>query len=171
MNRPEKEGQVQQLRNKIDASSVVLLCSCSGVDVPTITAWKQAFRKAGCEYKVFKNTLIRRAIAGTGVAGAGLYLEGPTAVVFGTEHPGAAAKLVRTFSKEKKGFFVKGGWFDGTLLDAKMAEALADMPSVEQIKAHLLSTLMAPATQLVRVLNAGAQEFVYLLEAKKEQNQ
>lgn len=171
MNRPEKEAQVQQLRDKIQASSVVLLCSCSGVDVLTITAWKQAFRKAGCEYKVFKNTLIRHAIEGTGVAGAAVHLEGPTAVVFGPEHPAAPAKLIRDFSKEKKGFFVKGGWFDGALLDAKMADALADMPSVDQIKAQLLSTLMAPATQLVRVLNAGAQEFVYLLEAKKEKNQ
>jgi large subunit ribosomal protein L10 len=97
----------------------------------------------------------------------GKYLEGPTAVIFSWESPSAAAKVAKDFAKGNEKFKIKGGYLDGNVLDIKGVVAAADLPGKDELRAALLATLAAPATNLVRTLNAGAQNFAYVLDARK----
>lgn len=168
MDKVVKEKQVAELKDKFSKTTAVILADYRGLDVPTVTVLREDFRKQQCEYKVYKNTLVKRAIAGTPMEGMGKYLEGPTAVIFSFESPSAPAKITKAFAKTNEKFKVKGGYVEG-VLDAKGIEATADMPGKDELRAALLATFMAPATSLVRTLNAGPQNFVYLLDAKRRE--
>lgn len=169
MNRAEKEKQIAELKEKIHRSVAIVLCNYRKLTVPAVTELRQSFQKEQCEYRVYKNTLLKLALAGTSLEKLAPYLEGPTGVVFAWENATIAAKIARTFGKEQAGFQIKGGGFDGAVLDAKQMDAVADMPSKEEIRAGFLAILAAPATGLVQVLNAGAQSFVGLLDAKTQE--
>jgi large subunit ribosomal protein L10 len=97
----------------------------------------------------------------------GKYLEGPTAIVFSWESPSAAAKVARDFAKGNEKFKLKGGYLEGNVLDEKGVVASADLPGKDEMRAALLATLVAPATNFVRTLNAGAQNFAYVIDARK----
>ena len=169
MDRVTKEQQVNELKEKLAKTSSLVLADYRGIDVPTVTDLRNQFRKAQCEYKVYKNTLVKLAVKGTPMEGIGKHLEGPTAIIFSWESPSAPAKVATKFAKDSEKFVVKGGYFEGTVLDAKGIEGLATMPGKDELRAKLLATFMAPATDLVRTLSAGAQNFVYLLSAKERQ--
>ena len=87
-------------------------------------------------------------------------------MIFSYESPSAPAKVATKFAKDQEKFVLKGGYFEG-VLDAKGVESLATMPGKDELRAKLLATFMAPATDLVRTLSAGAQNFMYLLSAKE----
>jgi large subunit ribosomal protein L10 len=167
MDRATKEQQVNELKEKLAKTSSLVLADYRGIDVPTVTDLRNQFRKAQCEYKVYKNTLVKLAVKGTKMEGISSHLEGPTAIIFSWESPSAPAKVATKFAKDSEKFVVKGGYFEGSVLDAKGVEGLATMPGKDELRAKLLATFMAPATDLVRTLNAGVQNFVYLLSAKE----
>jgi len=167
MDRVTKEEQVGELKDKLARTASVLLADYRGLDVPTVTDLRNQFRKAQCEYKVYKNTLVKLAIKGTSMEGMGKHLEGPTAIIFSWESPAAAAKVATKIAKDQEKFVLKGGFFEGQILDVKGVEGLATMPGKDELRAKLLATFMAPATDLVRTINAGAQNFMYLLAAKE----
>jgi large subunit ribosomal protein L10 len=169
MDRITKEQQVNELKEKLAKTASLVLADYRGIDVPTVTDLRNLFRKAQCEYKVYKNTLVKLAVKGTKMEGISKHLEGPTAIIFSWESPAAPAKVATKFAKDTEKFVVKGGYFEGTVLDAKGIEGLATMPGKDELRAKLLATFMAPATDLVRTLSAGAQNFVYLLSAKERQ--
>ena len=169
MDRVTKEQQVNELKEKLAKTSSLVLADYRGIDVPTVTDLRNQFRKAQCEYKVYKNTLVKLAVKGTKMEGISKHLEGPTAIIFSWESPAAPAKVATKFAKESEKFVVKGGYFEGQVLDVKGVESLASMPGKDELRAKLLATFMAPATDLVRTLSAGAQNFVYLLSAKERQ--
>lgn len=169
MDRVTKEQQVNELKEKLAKTNSLVLADYRGIDVPTVTGLRDEFRKVQCEYKVYKNTLVKLAVKGTPMEGIGKHLEGPTAIIFSWESPAAPAKVATKFAKEQEKFVVKGGYFEGQVLDVKGVEGLATMPGKDELRAKLLATFMAPATDLVRTLSAGAQNFVYLLSAKERQ--
>src|SRR5215467_8402896 len=167
MDRVTKEAQVSELKDKLGRVASIVLADYRGIDVPTVTGLRNEFRKVQCEYKVFKNTLVKLAIKGTQLEGMSKYLEGPTAMILSYESPSAPAKVATKFAKDQEKFVLKGGYFEGSVLDVKGVEGLATMPGKDELRAKLLATFMAPATDLVRTLNAGAQNFMYLLAAKE----
>ena len=169
MDRVTKEQQVNELKEKLGKTASLVFADYRGIDVPTVTDLRNQFRKAQCEYKVYKNTLVKLAVKGTPMEGVGKHLEGPTAIIFSWESPSAPAKVATKFAKDSEKFVVKGGYFEGSVLDAKGVEGLATMPGKDELRATLLATFMAPATDLVRTLAAGAQNFAYLLSAKQRQ--
>ena len=169
MDRVTKEQQVNELKEKLGKTASLVFADYRGIDVPTVTDLRNQFRKAQCEYKVYKNTLVKLAVKGTPMEGVGKHLEGPTAIIFSWESPSAPAKVATKFAKDSEKFVVKGGYFEGSVLDAKGIEGLATMPGKDELRATLLATFMAPATDLVRTLSAGAQNFAYLLSAKQRQ--
>jgi large subunit ribosomal protein L10 len=171
MDRVTKEAQVGELKEKLGRTASVILADYRGLNVPTVTSVRDEFRKAQCEYKVYKNTLVKLAIKGTPMEGMGKHLEGPTAIIFSWESPAAAAKVATKVAKDQEKFVLKGGFFEGTVLDVKGVESLARMPGKDELRATLLATFMAPATDLVRTINAGAQNFMYLLAAKEKAGQ
>ncbi len=171
MDRVTKESQVSELKEKLAKTAALVLADYRGLDVPTVTGLRNEFRKAQCEYKVYKNTLVKIAIKGTPIEGMSKYLEGPTAMILSYESASAAAKVATKFAKEQEKFVLKGGYFEGQVLDVKGVEGLAVMPGKDELRAKLLATFMAPATDLVRTLGAGAQNFMYLLAAKERAGQ
>src|SRR5438132_7617503 len=148
MDRVTKEQQVNELKEKLAKTSSLVLADYRGIDVPTVTDLRNQFRKALCEYKVYKNTLVKLAVKGTKMEGISKHLEGPTAIIFSWESPAAPAKVATKFAKESEKFVVKGGYFEGTVLDVKGVESLATMPGKDELRAKLLATFMAPATDL-----------------------
>ena len=167
MDRTQKEQQITELNEKLKKSAAIVLADYRGLTVPAVTALREEFRKQQCEYKIYKNTLVKLAIAGTPMEKMGKYLEGPTAIIFSWDSPSAAAKVARDFAKSNDKFKLKGGYLEGNILDDKGVASSADLPGKDEMRASLLATLAAPATQLVRTINAAAQNFAYVLDARK----
>jgi large subunit ribosomal protein L10 len=167
MDRTQKAQQVAELKEKLGKSAALVLADYRGLTVPAVTNLREDFRKQQCEYKVYKNTLVKLAISGTPMEKMGKYLEGPTAIIFSWDSPSAAAKVAREFAKANDKFKIKGGYLEGNVLDDKGVSASADLPGKDEMRAALLATLAAPATQLVRTLNAGAQNFAYVIDARR----
>jgi len=167
MDRTQKEQQVAELKAKLQKSAALVLADYRGLTVPAVTSLRDDFRKQQCEYKVYKNTLVKLAIAGTAMEKMGKYLEGPTAIIFSWDSPSAAAKVAKDFAKGNEKFKIKGGYLEGSILDEKGVLACADLPGKDEMRASLLATFMAPATQFVRTINAGAQNFAYVLDARR----
>jgi len=144
----------------------IVLADYRGLDVPTVTGLRDEFRKVQCEYKVFKNTLVKLAIKGTKLEGMSKFLEGPTAMILSYENPSRRPRWPPSSQRTKRSSFSRADSSEG-VLDAKGIEGLATMPGKDELRAKLLATFMAPATDLVRTINAGAQNFMYLLSAKE----
>ncbi len=167
MDRTQKEQKVSQLKEEWKDVQSIVLADYRGIDVPTITSLRQEFRKDGCHYKVLKNTLVRIAVQGSKAEPIVKLLEGPTALIWSTESPSAPAKAATRIAKAQEKFVIKGGYFDGQVLDKKGVESLATMPGKDELRASLLMTLLAAPTELVRTLAAGPTNFLYVLQARE----
>jgi large subunit ribosomal protein L10 len=167
MDRTEKREIVSQLKEEWTDVMSIVLADARGIDVPTITNVRNEFRKAGCHYRVLKNTLVRIAIQGSKVEPISKLLEGPTAVIWSMDSPSAAAKVATKIAKEQEKFVIKGGYFDGQVLDVKGVESLATMPGKDELRATLLMTFLAAPTDFVRTLAAGPTNFLYVLQARE----
>ena len=150
-----KEGVVEQLKEKFAKASTIVLVDFRGLTVEEDTALRVEFRKAGVEYTVIKNSMIRLATKDTPY-GAQLdaLLEGPTAVAFGYEDMIAPAKIAVEYGKKTKKLAIKGGASDGAYLDVAGVQALAELPSKEVLIARFMGSLMSSVSALARVLEA-----------------
>ena len=151
MDRVTKEAQVGELKEKLGRTASVILADYRGLSVPTVTSVRDEFRKVQCEYKVYKNTLVKLAIKGTEMEGLGKHLEGPTAIIFSWESPSAPAKVAAKIAKDQEKFVLKGGFFEGTVLDVQGVESLARMPGKDELRATLLA-LRGPGESVDREL-------------------
>jgi len=174
--RQGKTAIIGDVKAKFDKATSAVLVDYKGITVETATKLRAQFRKAGVEYKVVKNTLVRHAVKGTDY-GPKLddVLTGMTGIAWSFEDPSAAAKVVKAFKKDEgeaaEKIIVKAGLIDGQLLDGKAVEStLATMPGKDELRAKLLATLQAPLQNFVMLLNAPAQNFVYVLSAKERQS-
>ena len=169
MDRVQKETQVAEIKDRFGRMASAVVTDFRGLDVESINELRQEFFKADVEYKVVKNTLVKRAIGGEEFAEAlGGYLAGPTAIAWSYEDPVAPAKVVYEFAKSNEKLKIKCAVLDGEVLDEESVQQLAKMPGKDEIKAKLLATFMAPAQQMVRLLAAGPTNFLYLLNARKD---
>lgn len=167
MDRTQKASIVSNLKEEWTDVQSVVLADYRGLDVPTVTSLRDQFRQAGCHYRVLKNTLVRIAIKGSPVEPMTKLLLGPTAVIWSTESPTAAAKVASKIAKEQEKFIIKGGYFDGKMLDVKGVEILAAMPGKDELRSSLLMTFLAAPTDFVRTLAAGPTNFLYVLQARE----
>lgn len=167
MDRTQKEQVVGRIKEDWRDVQSIVLAEYRGLDVPTVTALREEFRKAGCHYKVLKNTLVRIAIKGSRMEPLSTLLEGPTAVIWSTDSPSAPAKVATKAAKDHEKFVIKGGYFDGQALDVKAVEGLATMPGKDELRATMLMTLIAAPTDFVRTLAAGPTNFLYALQARE----
>lgn len=172
-----KAEEITKLKESFDRAIASVFVDYRGINVELITELRSRFRAKGVEYRVVKNTLVTRALAGSPLEGneelAG-HLTGMTGVAWSYEDPSAAAKIIKEFRKEgeeQEKLTVKCGVLDGEILDGKRVEnELANLPGKDEVRAMLLAQLMAPAQSLVRQLTAPAQNFVYVLDAKMRQS-
>jgi large subunit ribosomal protein L10 len=171
MDRTTKNTQVGEIRARFDKMSAAVLVDFKGMTVEHVTKLRAEFRKAGVEYKVVKNTLVKVALKDTPLQGKlDDSLVGMTGIAWSYEDPSAGAKVVKAFRKDPAGekLQIKAGLIEGSVLDAKGVEdKLATMPGKNELRAMLLATLQAPLQNFVALLAAPAQNFVYLLSAKE----
>mgnify|MGYP006268251929 CR=1 FL=1 len=166
--RPEKVAVVDEVRKRFTDAEAVLLTEYRGIDVSGLAELRAALRAAGGDYKVYKNTLVRRA---TNELGLDLdqHLTGPTAIAFvpagGTGDPVAVAKALREFAKGNPDLVVKGGVLGEKLLTAADAKALADVAPREELLAKLAGLMAAPMVQFAGLLQAIPRDFAYGLAA------
>lgn len=161
MDRREKASSIARLEGLASRYPFMFFVRQSGVSVGKMVSFRRKVRESGGEFLVVKNSLAKRA---AGLEAARDIFSGPTAVLFSGD-PVASAKLVVSFAKDHKGFVVAGGLGSGKLLDVKRVEVVSELPSLEQMRAKLLGTLLAPATQLVSVLQETSRGFVRVLDA------
>ena len=166
MEREQKQQTIERFGKEFANVPSIVLADFRGVDVETVTAIRRDFRQNGCHYKVLKNTVARIAIKDTNVAPMAVLLRGPTALMWSDESPTAPAKLAVKHAKEIAHFKIKGGFFEGQVLDAKGVEALAKMPGKQELQASLLMTFMAAPTDFVRLMAAPPINFLYVLQAR-----
>ena len=168
MLRADKEQVIQEVKGQFANVMSIVLADFRGLDVATVTAMRNEFRKAGCKYQVIKNTLVKIAVKDSPAAPMTALLAGPTAFIWSHESPSAPAKLAVKWAKDQKEKFqIKGGYFEGQVLDQAGVQQLSEMPGKPELPASLLMTFLAAPTDLVRTLAAGPMNFLYLLQARE----
>ena len=157
MDRAQKSEQVAALKQTFNETSVVVVTRNLGMTVAQSTALRIRMRDAGASYKVTKNTLSLIALEGTTYAPISGMLTGPTALATSAD-PVAAAKVAVDFAKTTDRFEIVGGAMGDTVLDVAGVRALAELPSLDQLRATIVGLIQAPATKIARVINEpGAQ--------------
>lgn len=166
-----KEARVELskvIKEKIQDAKSVVFVKFNGLTVAEDTELRREFRKNNVEYKVYKNTLIKYAFHDMGITDFDDDLNGPTSVAFGTDETGAAKVIVDAAKKYQDKIVVKSAFVEGGKVDAKGVQALAAMPSKEQLIAKMLGSMQAPIANFVGVLSAMPRSLVIALNAVAE---
>ena len=148
-----KIAKVAEIEEMLQSAQAMWLVDYRGLTVKKTEKLRRALREADAEVKIYKNNLVRIALANLEQPEMDEYLAGPNAFVFAKGDVAASAKVLKAFAKENKEMQIVGGLIDGRAVDAEQVKAIADLPSREQLVAQLLGVLNNPATKIVRVLN------------------
>jgi len=167
LNLDDKKTVVAEVSAEVANAQSIIVAEYRGLGVVDLTALRANARKSGVYLRVVKNTLVRRAIAGTPFEGLSAKLVGP--LIYGiSKDPVAAAKLLNDFAKGNDKLTIKIGAMPNYVMDAEGVKALASMPSREELLSKLLGTMQAPITQFVRTLNEVPTKFVRGLAAVRD---
>lgn len=154
----EKQQIVEEITTKLRESAATVLADYRGLNVAQVTELRRKLREAGIEFKVLKNTLIRRATANAELTELDSVLTGPTAVAFGKDDVVAPAKILSEFAKQNEALKIKGGVVEGRVVGFDEIKALADLPSREGLLSMLLSVLQAPVRNFALAVKAVAEK-------------
>ena len=160
-----KQPIVQEISENIKDAQSVVVVDYRGLTVAEDTQLRKALREAGVSYKVYKNTLVNRAIAGTEFESLKESLEGPSAFAISKDDATAPARILAKFAKTAPALEIKAGVVEGTFYDANGMKAIANVPSREELLSKLLGSLQSPITNLARVLNQIAENGAVATEA------
>ena len=169
MARPEKVAVVDEIRTKLGEADAAILTEYRGLTVSELAELRGALRPASTEYKVFKNTLARRAADEAGLTDLSGLLEGPTAIAFVKGDAVAAAKAIREFGKGAPALVVKGGLLGTRILSPRDIDALADIEPREVLLAKLAGGFQAPMVKAAGLFQAFTRNFAYGLKAYVDQ--
>ncbi len=170
MPTPKKIAAVQEFRERLENSQIAIMSQYVGIDVGQVTELRKQLREAGVVYKVYKNTLAKRALDEIEAGAAAEMMDGPTAWAF-CEDPVLPAKILKNFAKTAKMVTMSGGVLNGKVIDAAQVAALADLPSRDQLIAQVVGTIAAPLRNLVGTLNAVPRNLVSVLDQIKEKKE
>ncbi len=167
--RAEKVAAVEEVKDHLERTDAAILTEYRGLKVGDLATLRRSLRAAGAEYKIYKNTLVRRATAETGMVAIDPLLEGPTAIAFVEGDVATVAKVLRDFARTNPSLVVKGGLIGSSLIDARSAAALADLPSRDALLAQIAGAFAAPLRQFAGLLKALPQNLAYGLSAVIDQ--
>ena len=167
--RAEKVAVVDEVRERLGDASASVVTEYRGLTVAELAELRHNLAAAGGDYKVYKNTLVRLAIAGSQHEPLGSLLTGPTAIAFVQGDVSAVAKALRDFSRTYPSLVIKGGLLDGGALSPAQLTALADLPSRDVLLARLAGAIAAPLTQMAGLLQALPRNLAYGLSALIDQ--
>lgn len=167
MDRTQKEQVLGEIKEAFQNVASIVIADYRGITVPVVTAMRDDFRKAGCHYRVLKNSLVKIAVKGSRMEPMSQLMVGTTAVIWSNEVPQTPAQLALKWAKDEPKFQIKGGYFEGQVLDVAGVDALSRMPGKPEIRASMLMTFLAAPQSFVAQLAAGPQNFAYLIDARK----
>ncbi len=168
MDRTQKEQVLGEIKEAFSNVASVVIADYRGVTVPVVTTMRDDFRKAGCHYRVLKNSLVKIAIKDSPMEPMSSLMVGTTAVIWTEgETPQTPAQLALKWAREEPKFQIKGGFFEGQVLDLAGVDALSRMPGKPEMRASMLMTFLAAPQEFVAQIAAGPQNFAYLLDARK----
>lgn len=168
MNRTEKQEAIEAYNGMFKGSGSVVVCHYKGLKMTDMNALRAKLREEGGSFTVTKNTLARLAAKGTDYEGLTDMFSGPVGLVY-SQDPVAAAKVAHGFAKENENLVILGGGLGAKVLDKAGVEALAKLPSLDEIRGTLVGLLQAPATKVARILQTPAQLMVGVTKARGEQ--
>lgn len=164
-----KSEKIDEIKTKAEKAQVAVLTEYKGYTVEEITNLRRALQKEGGDYMVTKNTLAKIAFKGTDFEVLADSMTGPIAIAFGFNDQVSPAKAVSKFIKDTKKGVILGGALDGKLLDAKEVEALAKLPSKEELIAKILGSINSPASGIVGSVNAVMAQLTRAMAAVRDQ--
>lgn len=150
-----KQPIVEEIKASLDGAKGVVLVDHRGLTVEQDTVLRKSLREAGVTYKVYKNTLVKRAIEGTEFEDL---LEGPSAIAISKSEATTPASIICKFAKTNDKLEVKGGVVEGAFYDAKGVEVLSTIPSREELLAKFLGSIQSPITNFARVIKQIAEK-------------
>ena len=153
-----KQPIVDEISGVIKDAQSVVVVDYRGLTVSEDTQLRKQLREAGVSYKVYKNTLVSRAVEGTEFESLRDVLEGPSAFAVSTDDATAPARILAKFAKTAPALEIKAGVVEGTYYDAEGMKAIASVPSRDELLSKLLGSLQSPITNLARVLNQIAEQ-------------
>ena len=170
LNLEEKKAVVAEVSAQLQNAQSIVLAEYRGIEVVDMTRLRAKARESGVYLKVLKNSLARRAIADTAFANLSDKMVGPLAYGISAD-PVAAAKVLSDFAKGNDKLVIKAGAMANYVMDAKGVQALASLPSRDELIAKLMGTMQAPVTKFVQTLNEVPTKFVRGLAAVRDQKQ
>jgi len=171
LNLEDKKALVAEVAEVAAKAHSVVAAEYRGLTVTQMTELRAKARKSGVYVRVVKNTLARKALAGTSFEAVGPKLKGPLVLAFSKDDPGAAARVVKDFSKANDKLVATLVSLGGQVLPAKAIDTVASLPTREQALSMLLGTLKAPSQKLVSTLAAVPSKLVRTLAAVRDQKQ
>ncbi|SOB86604.1 large subunit ribosomal protein L10 [Sphingomonas guangdongensis] len=169
MDRSQKTEAVAELKSNFEQVGVVVVTRNLGMTVAQSTQLRTKMREAGAAYKVSKNKLAKIALEGTDYAGLSDLLTGPVGLATSAD-PVAAAKAASDFAKTNDKFEIVGGAMGTQVLDAAGVQALATLPSLDELRAKIVGLIVAPATKLATITQAPAAQIARVLSAYAEKD-
>jgi large subunit ribosomal protein L10 len=163
LTKAKKTEQVEKLSAQLAKANSAIITTFSKLPVQKDDELRRLIRGTGAKYQVVKNTLAERAAAGTKLENALKNLAGVTSIAFTEADPVALAKALSKFAKDNPEITVKAGVLEGRVLNVKEVEALATMPSKEEIYSKLLFLINAPAQRLVTAMNAVGRDLAVVI--------
>ena len=153
-----KQPIVQEISEMINGAQSVVVVDYRGLTVAEDTQLRKQLREAGVSYKVYKNTLVNRAVEGTEFESLRDSLEGPNAFAVSTEDATAPARVLAEFAKKAPNLEIKAGVVEGTFYDAEGMKAIASVPSREVLLSKLLGSIQSPIANFARVIKQIAEQ-------------
>jgi len=164
MNRAQKQALIESTNAKLNNAGIALIVHNNGLTVDQISALRRNLRAVGAEFKVSKNRLTKIAAKGTILEDVSDLLKGPSAIATSSD-PVSVAKGIVDFAKTNEKLVIIGGVYGAQKLDAKAIDALAKLPSLDELRAKLVGMLQTPATRIAGVLQAPAGQVARVISA------
>ena len=171
MNREEKVAIVKELNGKFAEAKVAIVADYRGLTVPDLLELRRNLKKGDAEFRVAKNTLLRRAVEGTGFEGLQDHFTGTSAIAVSNDDPVSPAKVLYEFCKTHPALEIRTALLDGKILSHDEIEALSKLPDRDTLLAKLLSVMNGVPTSFVQVLSGVPRTFLYTLQAIKDQKE
>lgn len=154
----QKKQLVEEITDKFRNSQTTVVVDYRGLDVSELTELRKTLREAGVEFKVYKNTMTRRAADAAELSEINETLVGPTALAFSNDDAVAPARILKEFGKEHEALEIKGGIIEGKIANLDQINELADLPNYEGMVSMLLSVLQAPIRNFAYAAKAVAEQ-------------
>ena len=170
MNRTEKQEAIQTYNGYFKESGSVVVCHYQGLSVKDLNDFRGRLREEGGQFTVTKNTLAKLASKDTDYEGLNDLFVGQTGIVY-SQDAVAAAKVAYNYAKDNDKLVILGGGLGAKVLDKAGVEALAKLPSLDEVRGTIVGLLQAPATKVARVLQAPAQAMVGVTQAQGQKTE